>query len=354
MGCSGSTGDKSTPGQKPAKQDIRKDVKGEGMSKNKFIAENTGKIADTYDLEKKKLGEGSYGSVSKAKHKMLGTVRACKTISKAQMKNLDRFKQEINIMKMMDHPNIIKLYESFDDHRNIYLVMELAVGGELFDRIIEAGHFTEVQAAMLMQQIVRAIYYMHENHVCHRDLKPENLLLGRGESEGLVHLIDFGLAKRFRDPTSLQHIEYREGKIVKGTLRYASLSACRGAELSRRDDLEAVGYLLVYFLQGDLPWLKLPKAFSKRVQFEKLAQLKASTPVQDLCAELECQHEMVEYFNYCKGLAFKECPDYGYLRRLFTEAMARNGHSYDLVYDWSDKPMMCPGGASALDGPVRN
>merc|ERR1719192_739582 len=98
------------------------------------------------------------------------------------MKNLDRFKQEIAIMKIMDHTNIIKLYEHFEDHRNIYLVMELCVGGELFDRIIEAGHFTEVQAAILMQQIVQAIYYMHENHICHRDLKPENLLFMTNEA----------------------------------------------------------------------------------------------------------------------------------------------------------------------------
>ncbi|CAE7213552.1 CPK2 [Symbiodinium sp. KB8] len=92
------------------------------------------------------------------------------------MKNMERFKQEIAIMKMMDHPNIIKLYESFEDLRNIYLVMELCAGGELFDRIIDAGSFTEGVAATLMQQIIRAVYYMHQNKVAHRDLKPENFL----------------------------------------------------------------------------------------------------------------------------------------------------------------------------------
>mmetsp|Transcript_8889 Transcript_8889/g.22399 ORF Transcript_8889/g.22399 Transcript_8889/m.22399 type:complete len:500 (+) Transcript_8889:126-1625(+) len=247
MGCSGSTGDKSTPGQKPAKQDIRKDVKGEGMSKNKFIAENTGKIADTYDLEKKKLGEGSYGSVSKAKHKMLGTVRACKTISKAQMKNLDRFKQEINIMKMMDHPNIIKLYESFDDHRNIYLVMELAVGGELFDRIIEAGHFTEVQAAMLMQQIVRAIYYMHENHVCHRDLKPENFLFMTKEpiEKNLLKIIDFGLSCQFKADEVLT--------TKAGTPYYVAPQVLAG-KYDQLSDLWSIGVIMYVLLCGYPPF----------------------------------------------------------------------------------------------------
>merc|ERR1740138_1913599 len=161
--------------------------------------DNTGKITEFYDLEKKKLGEGSYGSVCKGKNKASGSIRAVKTISKSQMKNIERFKQEIAIMKMMDHPNIIKLYESFEDHRSIYLVMELCSGGELFDRIIESGHFTEVQAAILMQQIVRAIYYMHESHTCHRDLKPENFLFMTKEpiDKNLLKIIDFGLSCQF-------------------------------------------------------------------------------------------------------------------------------------------------------------
>merc|ERR1719343_1119300 len=117
----------------------KKETKAGGIAHHQFIIDNPGKIMDSYDLDKKKLGEGSYGSVCKAKSKATGNLRAVKTISKAQMKNIDRFKQEIAIMKMMDHPNIIKLYESFEDHRNIYLVMELAVGGELFDRIIESS-----------------------------------------------------------------------------------------------------------------------------------------------------------------------------------------------------------------------
>jgi calcium-dependent protein kinase len=145
------------------------------------------------------LGQGSYGSVSKAVNKSTRAQRAVKSISKAHVKNIDRFKQEIAIMKIMDHPNIIKLHESFEDHRNIYLVMELATGGELFDRIIEAGHFTEVQAAIIMQQIFRPIFYMHEQSVCHRDLKPENFLFStkEGIEKTNLKIIDFGLSCKF-------------------------------------------------------------------------------------------------------------------------------------------------------------
>merc|ERR1719262_1755611 len=116
------------------------------------------------------------------------------------MKNMDRLKAEIGIMKLMDHPNIIKLYENFEDQKNIYLVMELCSGGELFDKIIEAGHFTEVQAAIIVQQIVRAIFYMHESGVCHRDLKPENFLFQTKEAveKNNLKVIDMGLSCTFK------------------------------------------------------------------------------------------------------------------------------------------------------------
>jgi len=178
----------------------KKDVKAGGIGHAQFIIDNSDKrIQDVYDIDKKKLGEGSYGSVSQAKSKQGGARRAVKAIPKQQMKNVERFQQEIALMKMMDHPNIIKLYETFEDRRVIYLVMELCTGGELFDRIIEAGHFTEVQAATLVQQMVKAVYYMHENHVCHRDLKPENFLFLTKDpiEKSLLKIIDFGLSCKF-------------------------------------------------------------------------------------------------------------------------------------------------------------
>jgi calcium-dependent protein kinase len=209
--------------------------------------DNPGKILDFYDMDKKKLGEGSYGSVCKGKNKNTGSVRAIKTISKAQMKNIDRFKQEIAIMKMMDHPNIIKLFESFEDHRNIYLVMELSTGGELFDKIIESGHFTETQCATLMQQIVRAIYYMHENHVCHRDLKPENFLFMTKETieKNLLKIIDFGLS-----------CKYSAGQVLTtkaGTPYYVAPQVLAG-KYDHLSDLWSVGVIMYVMLCGYPPF----------------------------------------------------------------------------------------------------
>jgi len=214
MGCGGSkdagkdagaapaAGNKKDSGVKTGAAAITKDnVKAGGLNQSAFIIDNPGKITEFWDIDKKKLGEGSYGTVSKCSNKSTGVTRAVKSISKSQMKNLDRFKQEIAIMKIMDHPNIIKLYESFEDHRNIYLVLELCTGGELFDRIIDSGHFTEVQAAIVLQNMFRALFYMHENKICHRDLKPENFLFTTKEPIEKTHLkvIDFGLACKFAD-----------------------------------------------------------------------------------------------------------------------------------------------------------
>lgn len=198
-------------------------------------------------MDKKKLGEGSYGSVCKATNKSTKATRAVKSIAKAQMKNLDRFKQEIAIMKMMDHPNIIKLYENFEDHKNIYLVMELCTGGELFDRIIEAGHFTEVQAAILMQQIVRAIYYMHESHVCHRDLKPENFLFMTKEpiEKTLLKIIDFGLSCQFAPDQVLT--------TKAGTPYYVAPQVLAG-KYDQLSDLWSCGVIMYVLLCGYPPF----------------------------------------------------------------------------------------------------
>mmetsp|Transcript_10750 Transcript_10750/g.23132 ORF Transcript_10750/g.23132 Transcript_10750/m.23132 type:complete len:504 (+) Transcript_10750:29-1540(+) len=247
----GACGGKPAEGQvkQPSKGSAmpKKEIKEGGIGHAQFIIENTGKITDYYQMDKKKLGEGSYGSVTKATNISTKAIRAVKTISKSQMKNLERFKQEIAIMKMMDHPNIIKLFESFEDHRNIYLVMELCSGGELFDRIIESGHFSEVQAAILMQQIIRAIYYMHENHVCHRDLKPENFLFMTKDpiEKNFLKIIDFGLSCKFTPGKPLS--------TKAGTPYYVAPQVLAG-NYDQLSDLWSCGVIMYVLLCGYPPF----------------------------------------------------------------------------------------------------
>jgi len=260
MGCGGSKkGDAAAPNNaggggakggtaKSGAEQITKDnVSKSGIQHADFIIDNPGKITDFWEIDKKKLGEGSYGAVSKCKNKSTGVTRACKSISKAQVKNLEIFKREIAIMKIMDHPNIIKLYESFEDHRNIYLIMELCSGGELFDRIIDSGHFTEVQAAIVLQNMFRAIFYMHENHICHRDLKPENFLFTTKDPIEKTHLkvIDFGLACKYQQDQVLT--------TKAGTPYYVAPQVLAG-KYDMSSDLWSLGVIMYVVLCGYPPF----------------------------------------------------------------------------------------------------
>eukprot|EP00933_Yihiella_yeosuensis_P035549 TRINITY_DN29122_c1_g1_i1.p1 TRINITY_DN29122_c1_g1~~TRINITY_DN29122_c1_g1_i1.p1 ORF type:complete len:320 (+),score=52.79 TRINITY_DN29122_c1_g1_i1:149-1108(+) len=164
------------------------------------ITHSAGKIAEHYDIDWKLLQQGSYNKVYKANPKSTQDLRAVRVISKTEVKNFERLNREVAIMKMMHHPNIIKLFETFDDDTNMYLVLEFCNSEELFDRLVNTGHFKEVEAAILMKQILGAVHYLHGNHICHRDLKPENFLLsdkGPVRMENRLKLIDFGLSCKF-------------------------------------------------------------------------------------------------------------------------------------------------------------
>jgi len=153
-----------------------------------------------------------------------------------------------------------------------------------------------------------------------------------GEKASQVHIINFGLAKKYRDTRTQQHIPYRSGKNLTGTARYASVNTHLGIEQSRRDDLEAVFYVLMYFNRGSLPWQGL-QASSKKEKYEKIMEKKMSTPVEVLCEHFPC--EFVTYANYCRSLNFEDRPDYAYLRRLLKDLFFREDYQYDFVFDWT-------------------
>merc|ERR1712194_570176 len=184
----------------------------------------------------------------------------------------------------------------------------------------------------LADQMINRVEYVHAKNFIHRDIKPDNFLIGLGKKANQVHIIDFGLAKKYRDPKTQQPIPYREGKNLTGTARYASVNTHLGIEQSRRDDLEAVGYVLMYFNRGSLPWQGL-KANAKKEKYEKIMEKKISTPIEVLCKHFP--NEFVTYLNYCRSLRFEDRPDYAYLRRLLKDLFFREGYQYDFVFDWT-------------------
>ncbi|XP_050916350.1 casein kinase 1-like protein 10 [Lathyrus oleraceus] len=132
---------------------------------------------------------------------------------------------------------------------------------------------------MLADQLINRVEYMHSIGFLHRDIKPDNFLMGLGRKANQVYIIDYGLAKKFRDLQTHKHIPYRENKNLTGTARYASVNTHLGIEQSRRDDLESLGYVLMYFLRGSLPWQGL-KAGTKKQKYDRISEKKMTTSIE--------------------------------------------------------------------------
>jgi len=217
------------------------------------------------------------------------------------------------------------------DRSYYFLVMDL-LGPSLEDLFNYCSrHFTLKTILMLADQMIGRIEYVHNKNFIHRDIKPDNFLMGIGSHCNKLYIIDFGLAKKYRDTTTRTHIPFRQDKKLTGTARYASINAHIGLEQSRRDDMESLGYVLMYFNRSSLPWQGL-KAATKKQKYEKISEKKMSTPVEVLCKGFPAEFAM--YLNYCRGLRFEEAPDYMYLRQLFRILFRSYQHKYDYVFDW--------------------
>jgi casein kinase 1 len=187
---------------------------------------------------------------------------------------------------------------------------------------------------MLADQMISRVEYFHSKNFLHRDIKPDNFLMGTGKKGHHVYIIDYGLAKKYRDPKTHQHIPYKENKALTGTARYASINTHLGIEQARRDDLEGLGYIFMYFLRGSLPWQGL-KATTKKQKYDRISEKKMATPVEALCKGFPS--EFAVFLNYVRSLRFEDKPDYQYLRKLFRDLFVREGFQMDYVYDWTIK-----------------
>jgi len=184
---------------------------------------------------------------------------------------------------------------------------------------------------MLADQMLTRIEFVHSRHFLHRDIKPDNFLMGTGKKQNKVYIIDFGLAKRYIGKDN-KHIPYRENKNLTGTARYASINTHLGIEQGRRDDLESLCYVLLYFLRGSLPWQNL-RANNKKEKYERIMEKKLSTPIDYLCKGLPA--EFVTYLTYCRNLRFEDKPDYVYLRNLLKDLFIKSGYELDYQFDWN-------------------
>ena len=210
-----------------------------------LISSHPENIRDHYTFLNQTLGEGSYGFVKVATRNSDSVRRAIKIIPKKRIKRPELLTREISIMKQIDHPNIVKLYETYEDIQYIYLPMEICEGGELFDKIIEMGRFPEQIACNLFLQMISSISYLHSKEIVHRDLKPENFLFSRKDINSNLKLIDFGLAK------SVSKERFMTTKT--GTCYYVSPEILSGPYTSKCD-IWSLGVILFMMLSGYPPF----------------------------------------------------------------------------------------------------
>ena len=275
----------------------------------------------------KKLGEGSFGAIyaARSQHNWY----AIKLENKNRGQNL--LENEAYIMSYL-HGKRIPFIKSFgySEEYNV-LVMELM--GKSLEEIFEnlpIKKMTVNCVAKLGLQMIEILEYIHNKHIIHRDIKPDNFVMGKGEKSKYLYLLDFGLAKKYRSSTTLKHYPIVKKKNLTGTARYASINALNGLTQSRRDDLEAVGYVLLYFLRGKLPWQGL-HVKNKEDRYHKIMEIKMETTPHMLCKGFPKEFE--EYVEYTRGLEYEKDPDYKYLKDLFNSIIKEDKNSEN-IYDW--------------------
>ncbi len=277
----------------------------------------------------KKIASGSFGEVYLAEYKNGGYVAA-------KIEDKDKTPRILNEYKIYNYLHkkgfsigLPKIYDFIQTSDYNMMFMQL-LGPSLEDLFVKYNKkFTHETVFQLALQLVELMKQLHSTNFIHRDIKPNNFLIGNDMHINQIYMMDFGLSKKFR--INGKHIKFNDNKSLIGTARYASRNMHMGFEPSRRDDLESVGYMLVYFLKGSLPWqgLKKEKGVS---QLEIIGNCKLSTSLEVLCKDLpDC---FQEYLKYCRKLKFDDEPDYTYLSNLFKQGSLKN--KIDPKFQWEE------------------
>jgi len=278
----------------------------------------------------RKIGEGSFGDIYLGVNLQTGEEVAIK-LESVRAKH-PQLLYESKIFRILQGGVGIPNIHWFGVEGDFNIMVIDLLGPSLEDLFNYCGRkFSLKTVLMIADQMITRIEYMHAKNFIHRDIKPDNFLIGLGKRADKIYIIDYGLSKKYRDPRTGLHIPFKDNKSLTGTARYTSINTHLGIEPSRRDDLEAVGYVLMYFLKGKLPWQGL-QARHKKEKYERIMETKIATPIETLCKGYP--EEFAVYLNYCRGLRFEDRPDYNYLKRLFKDLFWKTYTDWDFLFDW--------------------
>lgn len=294
----------------------------------------------------RKLGSGSFGKIYYAINSQNGQEVAVKLEEHSGRHPMLLY--EAKLLKHLEGgQGVATLYYSGSEGGFNVMVMDLL--GPSLEDLFSSCHrkFSVKTTIMLAEQMISRLEYLHSKDFIHRDLKPDNFTVGLGSTSSTVYLIDFGLAKRYCDSKGKHH-QICQRKSLTGTARYASINAHKGLEQSRRDDMEALGYILLYFCRGVLPWQGL-QAETKEKKYRKIMEVKQATPLVTLCEG--CPKPLATYVSYCRSLDFPERPDYTFFKRLFKDFMKDEGLQHDGMFEWSQREVGVS--FSASEGGIR-
>ncbi len=280
----------------------------------------------------KKIGEGSFGIIFEGVNLLNNQQVAIKF--EPRRTEAPQLRDEYRAYRILaGSQGIPRAYYFGQEGLHNILVIDL-LGPSLEDLFDWCGRkLSPKTVAQVAKQMITRVQTIHDKDLIFRDIKPDNFLIGKAGSTNAntIHIVDFGMAKYYRDPKTKQHIPYRERKSLSGTARYMSINTHLGREQSRRDDLESLGHVFLYFLRGSLPWQGL-KAPTNKQKYEKIGEKKRNTPVSELVQGLPSQFG--EYLTYVRNLTFEQNPDYDYLRALMDAAIESVGETADGYYDW--------------------
>ena len=263
-------------------------------------------IPSRFSVEKL-IGQGNFGVIYRAHDKETSKRVAIKLIK--YKSGINELQNEIKILSKLQGGEGIPNLEWSSKNTNFYAMSLL--GECINDRFIKDNKFiSESNFALLSEQLLQRLKFIHSRSIIHRDIKPHQLMLNRKKHSKLF-LIDFGLSKQFQSSNGT-HIAYSEGRPFAGTFNYASLNAHLGIQQSRRDDLESYAYVLAYFINGDLPW-RLKLSTQNEASIKKM---KMSLKSQELFAN---RPQLSKIFSYIRSLKFDECPNYDFIQSLLDD-----------------------------------